>query len=385
LECGKKDVKAMQHFEIVVVGGGTMGSGAAWALGKRGVAALVLEQFGHVHQLGSHGGKTRIIRHAYAEGAGYVPLVGRAEALWTELAEATELRLLHRTGGLDLAAPGFSQARAARQSAIEHHLPHEWLDGAAVCRRWPVWQLGDEWTACYSPQTGFLDVESSLRALRLAAERCGVIVHQHEPVRSWRSDGAGFVVETDRARYLADRLIVTAGAWTGPILNDLGLPLTVLRKVVFWLAVEDPAVFQPDRFPIFIADGPLGSVYGLPSFGGPGIKVGNHSGGEETTPELANRAVGAEETEEVLPFVRPSLPLVSDRVIESAVCLYTMTPDHHFIVDRHPSYPNLAFGAGFSGHGFKFAPAIGELLVDLVLSSRTQPFPRFAVSRFSRD
>jgi glycine/D-amino acid oxidase-like deaminating enzyme len=227
------------HDEVVVLGGGTMGTAAAWSLGKRGSRTLVLEQFKHVHSMGAHGGKTRIIRHAYAEGPEYVPLVQRADALWLELEEVTGRRVLHRTGGLDMSSPGNSQARDARRSAEHWGLPFEWLSGQEVRARWAQFLIPDDWEVCFSPQAGFLRVEPALHGLGDAARALGVTIREEEAVRSWRADGGGIRVETDRGAYFADRLIVTSGAWSSRMLADLGLPLTVRRKLLFWFAVDD--------------------------------------------------------------------------------------------------------------------------------------------------
>jgi sarcosine oxidase/N-methyl-L-tryptophan oxidase len=371
------------HFEAIVLGGGTMGSAAAWALGKRGVRTLVLEQFRHVHALGAHSGKTRIIRHAYAEGPEYVPLVQRADALWQELEAATGRQVLHRTGGLDMSAPGNTQARDARRSAEHWGLPFEWLTGAEVRARWPQFLIPDEWEACYSPQAGFLRVEPALHGLGDAARALGVKIREEEPVRAWSGDGGGVRVETDRATYRADRLIVTAGAWAGRLLADLGLPLTVRRKTLFWFAVDDPASFAPDRFPIFIADLVDAGMYGFPILAEPGIKVANHRGGLTVDPDTVDRTVHPGEEADVAAFVTTMLRGVTGRVVESAACLYTLTPDEDFVLDRHPAVPGVVFGAGFSGHGFKFATAVGEHLVDLVSDPSTQPYRILTLNRFA--
>lgn len=373
----------MDHYPVIIIGGGTMGSGAAWALAKRGVRALVLEQFNHVHGFGSHGGKIRIIRHAYAESPAYVPLVLRADHLWQALEEETGRQVLHRTGGLDLAATGFPQAARAGASARQFGLPHEWLDGAEIRRRWPAWKIDDGWEACYSPDTGFLLVEPALESLMAAATQRGVVMRAQEPVRAWTADGSGAVVRTDRATYTADRLIVTAGAWSSQILASLGLPLTVLRKVVWWLRVENTSPYAIGSFPVFIAQTDLGSIYGFPLFNSPGLRIANHSGGDQTDPEAVDRVAHDAEAKQVLPFARQYLRGVTNQVVDSAVCLYTVTPDEDFVVDRHSEHPQVVIGAGFSGHGFKFATVIGEMLADLALESSVHPLSRFAIHRLS--
>jgi sarcosine oxidase len=371
-----------RYYDAIVVGGGTMGAAAALALASRGARCLALEQFRIVHGLGSHGGRTRIIREAYAESAEYVPLVQRAHSAWSTLGAEVGLTLVHRTGGLDLQAPGFTWALEARRAASEHQIPHEWLDGAEVRRRWPAWAVGDEWQACYSPSTGLLDVEAALNSVICVARRRGAIFHEHEPARDWSGDAAGVTVTTDRQRYQAAHLVLAAGAWTLPVLQTLALPITILRKPVWWFDVDRPAEFAIGAFPIFITEGPLGTIYGFPIYGIPGVKSANHSGGEETTADTVARAVEEGESRDVIAFASAALPGLTSRVLASAVCLYSVTPDRDFIVDRHPDHPNVVIGAGFSGHGFKFAPVIGELLADLALDPDSRPMPRFGIGRF---
>ena len=370
------------QVDAIVLGGGTMGSAAAWALGKRGLSAIVLEQFKHVHGFGSHGGLTRIIRHAYAEGPAYVPLVLRADQLWRELEAVTGHQVLHRTGGLEMAAPGYDHARSVRISAIAHDLPFEWLTPAEVRARWPVWRIDDDWEVCFTPGAGFLATEPALQSLRQAAETHGVTFHEGEPARSWSEINGQVEVQTDRGRYRADRLIITAGAWASEMLAGLGLPLTVVRKTLWWLELDDPAQYGSDQFPIFITESDAGSIYGFPLFEQPGLKIARHTGGEPTTPDTVVRETRDEEKAAVVPFATRRLTGVRDRVLDSAVCLYTMTPDEHFILDRVPGSERVVFGAGFSGHGFKFATAIGEHLVQLALEEDVMPFQHLGIHRF---
>jgi len=371
------------HFDVIVLGGGTMGSAAAWALAKRGASTLVLEQFRHVHDRGAHGGRTRIIRHAYAEGADYVPLVQRADQLWRELEAESGRRILHRTGGLELSAPNFTHARRARASAEAHGLPYEWLSPAEASRRWPAFTVPEDWDVLFSPDAGFLLTEPAITALGKVARRRGVLIHEEEPAREWGADERGVWVRTDHDTYHADRLIVTAGAWAGRVLADLGLPVTTVRKVLFWLAVDDPGNFAPDRFPVFITESDDGEIYGFPIHDSSGLKIANHAGGTPTDPDAVDRTVRPGEEADVVALARQLLPTVSNRVSESTVCLYAMTPDTDFILDRHPRWPRVIVGAGFSGHGFKFATAIGEHLANLALDADAAPLSPLALARFN--
>ncbi len=371
-----------RHFDTIVIGGGTMGTAAAWELGKRGDKALVLEQFTHVHSLGSHSGQTRIIRHAYAEGPDYIPLVLRADELWVELEEEARTKVFHRVGGLELSAPGGEHARLARDAAAEHNVPFEWLTAEETRRRWPMFNLPDGWEVLYGADSGFLNVEPALQAMGDQARVHGVRIQEEEPVQSWRADGEGVRVTTAEGEYTADKLIVTAGAWASRMLGELGLPLQVRRKVLFWLEVEDESRFDPVHMPVYVSDSELGSIYGFPIFGQLGLKIARHDGGTPADPDTLDREVRPGEETDPLAFAQSIFPGVTGNVVKSAVCMYTMTPDEHFIVDRHPEHANIAIGAGFSGHGFKFATAVGEALVDLVSEPLAKPMPILAIDRF---
>jgi monomeric sarcosine oxidase len=373
---------ATSAYDVIVIGGGTMGTAAAWELGKRGHTALVLEQFQHFHPFGAHGGRTRVIRHAYAEGPEYVPLVQRADELWLELEKVSGERILMRTGGLELAAPGYGHARSARASADQHGLPYEWLTPEEGRRRWPMVAIPDGWDVMFSPQAGYLYTETALRSMAAAARAAGIEIHEQEPVTGWSADGRGVTVTTEQGLYRGGHLIITAGAWTSEVLAGLGLPIHVLRKTLWWFDVEDPALFSPDRFPVFVADSDLGEIYGFPIDDHPGLKVADHSGGDPTTAGTVDRTARPDEAANVIAMVQTLFPTATDHIREQAVCLYTMTPDGDFIMDRHPNYPNVVFGAGFSGHGFKFTTAVGEHLVALALDPRQQPIPRLALARF---
>ena len=361
-----------------------MGTSAAWALGKRGLSTLVLEQFQHVHDQGSHGGETRVIRHAYAESPEYVPMVLHADRLWQELESQTGLQVLIRCGGLELAAPGFTHARAARASADEHGLSYEWLTPDEAMRRWPAFHVPDDWDALYSPDTGFLLTEPALRGMADAARALGATIIEATPALDWGTESASIWVRTATERYEAEALIVTAGVWSGQVLSELELPIRVLRKTLWWQKVDDPRLFAPDRFPVFIADSPAGEIYGFPIYGVPGLKIANHAGGETVDLDRIDRFTRPGENRDCLELAARVIPGVTPQVVKSAVCLYAMTPDTDFIVDRHPMSARVAIGAGFSGHGFKFAPAVGEVLASLITDFAAKSIPRLQFSRFTR-
>ncbi|HVL23089.1 MAG TPA: N-methyl-L-tryptophan oxidase [Thermomicrobiales bacterium] len=375
---------ASNQTDVIVIGGGTMGTAAGWALARQGRRVTVLEQHQHIHTLGSHSGHTRIFRHAYAEGPRYVPWTVEADGAWAALQERTSLHLMKRTGCLDLAAPGFGHARAARASAEAYDIAHETLTGAEVVARYPAWNLPADWEACLDPTAGFLIVEPAMRALATELRAHGGEIREHEHVLSWNATADGVNVATETGTYEAEQLIVTAGAWAGKLLSDLSLPLEVRRKPVFWFDVERREPFLPERFPVFIAENAQGEFYGLPIHGEDSIKIGVHSGGEAVDPDTMDRAVSdADLLPELMAFIAECLPGVRPRLTASSVCMYTMTPDEDFLIDRHPEHERVVFAAGFSGHGFKFAPVVGEYLAALATDAAAPVRPEFALARFA--
>jgi len=370
--------------DVLVLGGGTMGTAAGWALARQGRSVTVLEQFQHIHTQGSHGGHTRIFRHAYAEGSRYVPWTIAADDAWSALQERTGIHLMTRTGCLDIAAPGHHHARAARASAEAFNLANEWLTGAEVTARYPAWNLPADWEACLDPTAGFLLVEPALRALATELRAHGGEIREHERAVSWEAGDTGVRVTTETGVYEAERLIVTAGAWAGKLLAGLGLPLEVRRKPVLWFEVDDRSRFEADAFPVFIVESDDGHFYGLPAQGPDSVKIGIHSGGEAVDPDTMDRTVSdADLTPEFLAFLGENLPGVRPRLTASSVCMYTMTPDEDFLIDRHPEHPNVVFAAGFSGHGFKFTPVVGKHLATLSTDASAAARPEFALSRLT--
>ncbi|MCC6791691.1 MAG: N-methyl-L-tryptophan oxidase [Thermomicrobiales bacterium] len=376
----------MNHYATIVLGGGTMGTAAAWQLGLRGESAVVLEQFSHVHSLGAHGGQTRVFRHAYAEDPDYVPFVLRADSLWTQLEEETGQHVLHRVGVLELAnESGGHHAERARQSAVAYNLDFDWIDADEIRRRWPQFKIGDGWQAGFGGSAGFLEVEPALHAMGRSARANGVEIRENSRVTDWGSSDHGVWVDTSDGRVTGDRLIVTAGPWAWKMLEKTGVSFYVLRKTLWWMEVAQPDRFAYGALPVFMADHEEFGLYGFPIFGQPGLKYANHQGGTRTDPDSVERTTT---DEEAAFMVRAGRWLFGDEqitgnVLKSAVCMYAMTPDGHFIIDRLPGYPNVTVGAGFSGHGFKFATAVGEKLVNLAYDREERPLELLSIDRFA--
>jgi sarcosine oxidase len=369
-------------FDVIVIGVGGMGSAAACELALRGRRVLALEQFALAHDRGSSHGHTRIIRQAYYEHPDYVPLVRRAFARWHELEQRQGVHLLTGCGCLSIGRSDAELLRGVRRSAREHGLPVEELTPADLCRRFPPFRFGDEYSAVLENTAGFLYVEECVRAFAREARRRGAVIREGEPAREWRASPDTVEVRTDRSRYTAARLVVTAGPWAGQVLAARDVPLTVMRQVPMWFATRDDAAFRRDVFPLYIADTPGGYFYGFPVLDGSGAKVAQHYGAPELNgPEAVSRDVTAADEAPLRAFVREHLPAADGPRLRATVCIYTLTPDRHFVIDLHPDHPNVALAAGFSGHGFKFAPVVGEILADLADAGRTD----LAISLFRAD
>jgi sarcosine oxidase len=365
-----------QPYDVIVAGLGGMGSAAACELARRGKRILGFERYQPGHDQGASHGETRMIREAYFEGTAYVPLVRRAYELWDRLGRDADADLLTRTGGIFLGSPDGEIFAGSRRTAVDLEVPHEVLDSIEVRRRFPTLRPADGEAALFEPGAGFVRPEAAVLAQLDLASRHGADLRFGEAVESWEASAAGVVVTTATGSWSAGALVLALGAWTPQLLGDLDLPLRVERRVMHWFAPDGPLTdWQPDRHPVWIWDGPDGSSpYGFP-FVGDGCKVGVHAGPAVTqTPvEIGDldRSLHAEEVDAVAKLVRQRLPALAGRHVRSSVCTYTLTPDEHFVIGPHPSHGNVVLAAGFSGHGFKFVPVVGEILADLAVQGAT--------------
>ncbi len=372
-------------MRTIVIGGGVMGGGAALALARRGVPVTLIDRFAIGHDQGSSHGYSRIIRFAYFEHPDYVRLVLDAGRLWRELEAQTGLPLMRTTGGLDIGPPDGVLVRGSRKSCAEHGLPHEYLSRSQLEGRYLQFRHVDDVAGVYQPDAGILAASRCVTAQVDAARRLGARIIENERVHQIELRRDLIVVHTPRARYEAERVMVVAGPWASALLAELALPLTVIRKTVGYFAPLDPASFALERFPIFIYQTPRGCFYGLGPFGLDSIKLAEHSGGDLVDPDRVDRNFTAADEAPLRWFLTEHLPAAAGACLYHQVCLYTRTPDEDFIIDLHPDDSRMAIAAGFSGHGFKFGPVVGEILADLVLTGRTDhPIGRFELSRFSR-
>ncbi len=379
----RKGYWQMHSADVVIVGLGIMGTAAAAALARRGHRVLGLEQYPPFHTRGSSHGKTRIIREAYFESPEYVPLVQRAYVLWEELAERTGRTLLRVTGGISLGRPESPFITGARESALRHGLAHELLDAAEARKRFPGLRVPDDFVALLEGRAGILFAEECWRAFIDDAVAHGARLHFGVRVTVFALEGSGVAIETSEGAIRAERLVVTAGPWTPELLASLGLPLTVRRVLVVHVEPRRRELFELGQLPIFLLDVPEGEYYGFPWLPEQGVKFGRHDDGEACTAETARREVRDDEIANMLAVLGRYLPEAAGSVLMPVTCLYTMTPDGHFVVDRHLEWPHVAFAGGFSGHGFKFAPVIGEALADLAIEGRSElPIGFLGAGRF---
>jgi sarcosine oxidase len=374
-----------QSFDVIVLGVGGMGSAACFEPAARGQRVLGLEQFALVHDRGSSHGHTRIIRTAYAEGPAYVPLVRRAFEKWFDLEQRSGKHLLTECPCLNAGPSGSEHVEGVRASVREHKLTAEELTGDEINRRYPVFRFPSDYRGVIERDAGFLFVEDCVRAHIDSALSLGAEIHAEEPVREWKVLGDGVEVTTEKGTYRAAKLVITAGAWATKLLADIGVPLVVMRQVLTWFDVSaQPELFRRDRFPIFIADVPNGPFYGLPAIDRFGLKVARHYNAPELpNPDGVNWNTTDADVAPIRAFLDQFIPGVGP-LTKAQVCMYTVTPDHHFVIDTHPRFPQVSVACGFSGHGFKFATTVGEILADLAEQGTTKhDIALFSAKRFA--
>jgi monomeric sarcosine oxidase len=365
------------HYQTIVIGTGGIGSAALYQLARRGVRVLGLDRFPPGHDRGSSHGQTRMIRQAYFEHPDYVPLALESYRGWAELEERRQAKLYHEVGLLEIGPAGGVVVPGVLESAERHRLKVESLSARDVSERFPGFVVPEGYVGVYEHRAGYLPVEQCVVAHIEEAVRLGAESRTGETVQNWRVDGSTVHVVTDRDHYSAERLVVAAGSWASEVLKDLGMRLEVRRKPQYWFRPTTD-VFRADRgCPAYLYETGDDIFYGFPFLDQPtgdngGMKVAEHTGGAFVSDPLnVNRDLDRADQSRVEAFLSKHLPGVSHECVKHAVCMYTLTPDQHFVVDRHPEHSQVVFVAGLSGHGFKFAPVLGQALADLALDGRT--------------
>jgi sarcosine oxidase len=346
-------------YDVIVVGVGGMGSAACYQLARRGARVLGLERFDIGHAMGSSHGQTRILRLAYFEGSDYVPLVLRARDLWLEAGQALGEPLFFATGALDMAAEGAGIVERAQQSSLDHGLVHEVLDAGAIRRRYPALTPPDGHVGLYQPDSGFVASERAVLGHVALALRHGAEVRAREAMIDWEPiAGGGVRVRTEQGVYEAGRLILSPGPWIGEVVPGLRPSTTVIRQTLGWFAPAAPDSLAMERFPVFTLAVPEGHFYGFPLWGHPGFKLGGpHYNTDVLDPNAATREPGPGHEAALRECLRRYVPAGDGPTLALKACLYTMTPDEHFVVDLLPGHEEVVVASPCSGHGFKFASA----------------------------
>jgi sarcosine oxidase len=359
----KVDVK---HFEAIIVGCGGMGSSVSYHLATQGLKVLTLEKFRLNHEFGSSHGKTRIIRLAYFEDTRYVPLLRRAYDLWNRIQQVEGERIITITGGLMIGPPEGEMMVGALKSAQFHSIPHRLLTGSEASEEFKVFKLDADSSALYDPSAGIIFPERAISASVGLAKQEGAEFRFEEPVTSWERKGDRYEVHTSTGDYSADKVVFCAGPWMNELLGNL-IPIEVERQVLFWFGTSNSPEFSPPRMPVFLMESDGGRYfYGIPDVG-QGVKIARHHGGMIVDPNLLERNVSKSDEAPVRDFVLRRIPDLNSDPINSSVCLYSNTTDRNFIIDFHPGHDRALIVSACSGHGFKFASVLGEVVADLLV------------------
>ena len=375
---------ANSRFDVIVLGIGGMGSAACYHLAKRGKRVLGLERFDVPHAMGSSHGVNRIIRLAYYEDPSYVPLLRRSYELWRELEAGFGEQLLHITGSIDASDRDGEVFTGSARSCELHDLPHEILTGAELAERFPGYRLPPDHYALLQPEGGFILSERAIVAHALGAIEAGATIRAREEVLEWELTPSGVRVRTSKDTFDAEQVVISAGAWAGKLLPELKNLLGPERQVLAWFQPVQPELFRPANFPVFNLTVEEGRYYGFPVYGIPGFKVGRyHHRDEAIDPDDWNREPDDVDEEILRTFTARYFPAADGPVMTMKSCIFTNTPDEHFIVDRLNSDPRVIVASPCSGHGFKFCAVIGEVLADLAIRGTTaHDISLFKMDRF---
>ena len=377
----------MKAPHVIVVGVGTMGTAACAHLAARGAKVTGLERFTIGHTFGSHGGQSRAYRLAYYEHPDYVPLLKRARALWMELNGASGQRVFYDCGGVYLAPPGADFVELAHEAAKQHDLDVIRMDGAAAKARYPVFDVPDDWAVLVEDAAGFVVPEHAIEAHAELARMHGAQLREGVQVLGWTTSSQGVVVETDQGPIAGDRLVLCAGAWAGPLAGVAGMTIRPSRQVLGWIDAPADAPVDAGQLPVWALELEDASVlYGFPRMNGlpgpAGFKAARHWAGPSMNPDNLDRSTLPADSSDFMPHVAQYLPAAVGPVSDLHVCVYANSDDGHFRVGLHPDDERVVVAAGFSGHGLKFQPVIGEVLADLALTGETShPIEFLALQR----
>jgi sarcosine oxidase len=381
------------HYNVIVIGVGSMGAAACYYLARRGVSVLGLEQFDLVHDRGSHSGQSRIIRKAYFEHPDYVPLLERAYQNWQSLEQETNARVYYPTGIVYFGKPELDTLKGIRKSASLYNIPVESLDEVQVTERFSQFKIPSCFQALFEPDAGFITPERAVRLYAQEAIKNGAVIKTQSPVKNWKHDGSVIRIATASGEYTCDKLIVTAGAWTSALIPDLKTELKVTRQLLAWVYPKNPEIFSWRNFPCWFVDDPArGVFYGFPflpsdRFDGPaGLKLAHHFPGELWDADNVSTVVSKSAEDTLRYALEKYLPEAGDDIVGFKHCLYTYSRDENFIIDHLPGHgKQVTVACGFSGHGFKFVSVVGEILADMAVKGKTEmPIDFLSLKRLAK-
>lgn len=375
-----------KSYDVIVVGAGSMGMSAGYELATRGLKTLLIDAFNPPHNMGSHHGEPRLIRHAYHGGDTYVKMAIRADERWQELERLSGEKLVERSGVLNIAEKSFYNYEGRLGDAYANGVEAQLLEASEINRRFPGVHLSDSYQGMFEPNAGYLYSEKCVAAYKQQAIAAGVELLLNSFVTEIKAEHSSVIVRTKDDSFTATKVIITVGAWFKMLSPFIDLPIQAVRKVVGWFETSNPA-FEAGEFPGFTFGGSEGGYYGFPSISGAGIKIGRHDTGALWKPgeNLAPFGTYPEDEADLRYALESFIPGAAGKLLRSAVCKYEMTPDEDFIIDAHPEYSNVLLAGGFSGHGFKFASVIGEILADQIENKKVSFDLRlFSLSRFQK-
>jgi len=387
--CFNRKTRRMQTYDLAVIGVGGMGSAIAMHAAARGLKVLGIEQFSIPSTRGSSHGATRILRLGLHEGPTYVPLVLRAVELWKELGEKVGTPIFHRVGSLDVSLPELPIFQGSKRSCEKFGIEHEVLDAAETKRRFPALSPTPEMATVYQPGSGFVLPELAVSSHVNLALELGAEIHGHERLIGWESRGGSYAITTNRGRYEAKQIVFSAGAWIGKLLAPFNVPVVPERTVLGWFAPKaNLANFHSPKLPVWIVDHPeVGHFYGFPIHGIPGFKLGRlrEIPWPAVDPDVPRDEPNDEDERDMRSFVRAAFPDADGPILSMETCFFENTPDRAPIMDRLPGEEGAWVAGGFSGHGFKFCSAVGEVMADLITKGESAfDLSPFSISRFAQ-
>ena len=376
----------MPTCDVAVVGLGAVGSAALFELAKRGRRVIGIDQFEPGHDRGSSHGESRLIRVAYFEDPAYVPLVRLAYERWRALEARTGQRVLTTTGIVEAGVAGSSIVAASLRSSLEHGIVHEVLTARQVAARHPAFRLPSDWDCVFQPDAGILQPEKAIGLFLAQAAKLGAVVRPNTRVVDVQPSGAGVRIRLDGGDVIeAGSAILAAGPWVGELAPMLKPHLSLTRQVLAWFGPLQPGLVGPDRMPVFLLHTPDDVIYGVPDFLGTGVKAGSHEpSGFLLDADAPRSAVTPADVERIARPLGAYIPAAAGPLRRASTCVYTKTPDDHFVVGLHPDSPQIVLASPCSGHGFKFASILGEVLADLAMTGGTTvPIGLFSPTRFA--